>query len=285
MITTIARRLEENPTHLTAREVLHSIYGLGKFNFRDDNGRSLGILSGVARRRIWEYQLDDCAQILASLARAKVRNPGLTSKVVDRVDVASVKGSSSLSLVNLMTGLARSGFRNSRTDRVWDVLADEVASRLVEGRESQLKLPDMLNSVTAYSFPNLKRPHKALFDAVSERLQATSSMTAQEISKYIKACARVQYRSAETLSHCACILRRDGLLRDLGKDELLEIHSGLNKLGADMVEIRESLKDRGIHVPDPPVSGSWFRLGTPPVRITQTRRKKLKPLRRRKLSW
>jgi hypothetical protein len=256
----IASKLGDDLDKLDEDDIVRSIYSLGKFHFRDDRGRCLGLLSGQARRHIWNYSVDDCAQMIASLSRAQAKNPGFVSRVVDRVFADSMKGASYESLVNLMTGLARFGVKDSKKKQIWSILADEVSTRLEQGHESSNS--DILNALTAYSYPNVNRAHERLFKEASKRLRSRDSfLTPQETMKYLRACARVEFRDIESLVYVGTCLRRMNVVKSLSKEDLLVIYTALNKLGAEMAELTEELKARGMEVPG--VKGvTWFRSGT-----------------------
>ena len=245
---------------------MSAVYGLGKFHFRDDGGVCMGILTGQARKHIWDYSVDDCAQMLVSLSRANVKSPGFVNRVLERVCVDSVKDASFESLVNLMTGFARFGVKDSRKKQAWQILANELSLRLANNfsKESSFRIPDLLNAITAYSYPNINRPHVELFEAVSSQIRSHDAvpMTTPEVIKYLKACARVQYRDVEGLVYCGACLRKgvDGIT-SFSKEQLLDIYSSLNKLGAQMDEITLELQARGFAVSNETdaESTTWFK--------------------------
>jgi hypothetical protein len=219
----------------------------------------MGILAASARRHIWNYSIDDCAQMVASLARARVQNPGFITRVVDRVCTDSVRNASFESVVNLMTGLARCGVTCSNKKDIWRTLADDISERLTSVDMPAHRIPDILNALTAYSYRNVNNSHDGLFGAASTRLREGRLLTAAEVSKYLKACARVQFRDPETLKFCGNSLRASDSFSSLPKEDLLAIFTSLDKLGADMPELTTELSSRGVPLTSTPKPVTWFR--------------------------
>lgn len=219
----------------------------------------MGILAASARRHIWNYSIDDCAQIVASLAKSKVVNPGFIGRVVDRVSPESVKEASFESLVNMMTGFARFGIRSSPKKDIWGILADELSDRVASSDLKSDCVTDMLNALTAFSYPNVNKPHDALFGIISTRLRDGRLLNPAEVTKYLLACSRVQFRDPEMLSFCGKCLRSSGAIPSMSTEDLLALYTSLDKLGADMPEIAEVLSSRGVRVSASPKPTTWFR--------------------------
>jgi hypothetical protein len=214
----------------------------------------MGLLTGQARRHIWNYSMNECSQMLSSMARVKVKNPAFVSKVADRVDVDSVKSLSTLSLINLMASFARLG---TNKKGLWQLLSDEVSIRIQS--DSTISSTDLTMALVGYAYPNISKPHQALFQSVSLQLLERDTLSPDDILRYIKACARVQYRDLETLSHCASCLRRDpSIFPSLSKERLLELDSNLDKLGTEMAEVKQELSRLGFPVKSK-VGTPWFR--------------------------
>ena len=243
---------------LEPKEIVQSIYGLGKFHFNEDSGKALGLLAGEARRRIWDYSMDDLAQILASLCRAKISNQGFVTRLSERISSEELESCSTRSIVNLMTGLARSGVSSSRKKLdPWPALADVLSERL-HADPGSLSMDDQLGALTAYAFPHVNHAHVDLFSSVSQKI-LSHALSRQQVLKYLKACARGQFRDIPALSHCAKCLRSDGdFPAAFSTAELLEVFSTLGKLGADLPELTVELSARGVALPAVSTV-TWFR--------------------------
>lgn len=280
----IAERLVEQSESLSPGEILSGIYGLAKFHFQDDSGKVLGILASRARRQIYNFSLDDCAQILASLSRVGHKNQALITRVQERIITEGLDGCSSRSVVNLMTAFARFGVASSRKLDAWPLLAETLASR-IECDSASLSRSDVLAAIVSYSFPHIGRAHDGLFSAASRFLASQpDSFTLTDVRRYVKAASRCQYRNLDTLASCATWVRADlEGLEKLEKGAFLELFNGLEKLGVEIKEINAELARRGIEVPrssDP----TWFRQPAPRP-VTKKITKESRSLRRRKWTW
>ena len=266
LLRTVSEQLVNRHEQLSPVQVSHSVYGLCKFHFNEDEGKTLGMLTGEARRRMWEYSIDDLAQILSSLSRVRVKNQGFVTRLVERITPEQLETCTSRSVVNLMTGLSRNGVRSTRRADPWSVLADELTLRVEH--ESSLSVDDKLAALIAYAYPHVGHAHEGLFSSVSKSLASTLSR--EQIFRYVKACARVQHRDVTVLALCASCLRSDpALLSGLPSSDLVELYSGLDKLGAEMKDLTALLENRGVSLPTV-VKPTWFRQPRP---VTKRRQK------------
>jgi len=248
-------------------DVTRSIYGLAKFRFAEDEGRSLGILSAQARRRIEDYSMAELSQIAASLVRTGVKNNPLTLAILRRVSAESLREMSIRSLVNLMHAFSRSGITGSAKTKkgAWPLMAEELFQRLKEG-EVLIGRSDLLSALDSFAFANKGSKHQGLFDSASMRLTQNNDhlFTNDEVSRYLKACVRTRYRNLDALAFCARSLRfTPGLVDNLTDEELLKLRWLFDELGAEMKELDEEEKRRGIKNCDLKVKKtvkrvSWF---------------------------
>lgn len=259
LLTLIAERLVAEAQWMEPRDIVRSIYGLAKFSFNEDKGVVLGMLSAQARRRIYNYSMDDLSQILASLNRVGIKNQPLVAAVVGRVSEDSVRSMSSEALVNLMSGFSRSGVRSTKKQDPWRILGDELAAR-VHSSPGSIRRHDMLSALVSYAYPHINVAHEDLFSRISfSLLLQGESLSAEEVCRYVLACARTQYRNLEALAFCAQSLRsREGWVVEISNEKLLKLCTGLDKLGVEMKEIDQELVNRGVSVPARN-SVTWFK--------------------------
>lgn len=200
-----------------------------------------------------------------------VKNKPLVHAVVDRLLVSPQLRTFSVQCIsNIMTGIARCGVSYPHKDELWEILADALADRAGTSPDT---LHDSIAGLLAYSYAN-PRTHlnSKLFSEISNILLETSSIDLADIMKYIRACGRVQFRSASALHACAEMMRKKFSAELLAMDtrDLLSLYTDLDKLGAEMTEVSEELRARGVTVADK--SGqTWFkktlpRAGKKPVR-------------------
>lgn len=266
--------------------IVKAVYGLGKFHFIEDDGLSLGTLTAQARRRIWNYSIDDCAQMMASLSRVKFRNSPFINRIVDRVDPESIKSASFMSMVNIMTALSRFGVKDKKQNQIWVTLANELTVRLSpENRIDEYRTADICAALLSYSYPNVKKPHPELFGTASECILDRSDMTFSDVLRYIKACARVEFRDLPAMSHCASNLRKLDEFSSRSREELLDLHINLDKLGADIPELKHELEARGIPINRSSDDPTWFRSQAPNKQKPILRNNEARSIRSRKHSW
>jgi hypothetical protein len=244
------------------RDITRSIYGLCKFNYSDDGGVAVGVLSAQARRRIYNYSMDDLSQIAVSVCRVKVKNQPLVKALVSRVSEDSVRDMRSVSIVNLMSAFSRW----SVVGGSWKILADELAQRLAPGSSPPvLSRDDMLSAIMSYSFPHIGSAHEILFSSVSESLlhpKGREPLSADQVCRYVKACARTQYRNLSTLAYCAQSLRSgegNSIDHHLSNEKVLQLCIGLDKLGAEMKEVDEAILKRGLRSLPQRTGVTWFK--------------------------
>jgi hypothetical protein len=244
---------------LSYSDVLSSIYGLSKFRYDDGSDRCIGILSSRARRHLSEYSLAECSQLLSSLSRVGVKNKPLLHSVVDRLLVSPELRTMSVQCIsNMMTGIARCGVSYPHKDELWDILADALADQAAASPDS---LHDSIAGLLAYSYANPRTdPNSQLFSSISDILIEASSIDLADIMKYIRACSRVQFRSASALQACAENMRKKFSPELLAMDtrDLLSLYTDLDKLGAEMTEVSEELRLRGVTVSDR-TGQTWFK--------------------------
>ena len=283
----ISQQLVDRVDVLEPSHIVKAVYGLGKFHFVEDGGVSLGILTAQARRRIWNYSIDDCAQLISSLSRVKLKNAPFITRVVDRIDDQSIKSSSFIAIVNLMMALSRFGIKDTKQRQVWQILANELTSRLSKIQSlDTYGTRDICGALLSFSYPNVKKPHQELFQVASECISHRSDMTFSDVLKYIKACARVQFRDIPTLSHCALTLRSLNEFSTRSREDLLDLHTNLDKLGADIAELNQELEARGISINRPVEDPTWFRSQAPGHRRKSIlNNNEARSIRSRKHSW
>lgn len=219
---------------MRAHELVNSIYGLGKFYYKESNGRVLGILSAHVRRHIDLYSLDQLSQVLSSLSRVGVVNAPLLSDIVRKLlsRELDVKTCSSRNLVNLMVSFARFGVRPSRKIQVWEYLANEIVFR-----SSDITVSDRIAAIYAYSIMHVSSPHIDLFQACVNTNDDVLLLSPSDVCKYIYACSRVQYRDLEFLA-----LFADSIRENIGKftnEQIRKLYVDLDKLGIEVKEISQ----------------------------------------------
>jgi len=282
----VACQLVENQQPLNPDDLVSVIYGLCKFHFNEDSGKTLGVLTARVRRNLSLYTLTDISQIISSLARVGVCNRPLVSDITPLITPESIEALSNRSLSNLMTGLARFGAKSSPKNPIWDILANEVIRRLQS--DSQWSLSDLLATTLAYSVsatPN-RDVLDRFFSIVSHHLLSVT-LDLQSVSKYIKACSRVEFRDVETLSHCASSLRQIAEFPfKVDTRDLLQIYTNLDKLGIEMKDLEDELTTRDIAIPSNK-SVTWFPASRQKSPKKETRQNQVKSdsLRKRKYSW
>ncbi len=273
---------------LGPEETVRSIYGLCKLNLKDD--KYVGILSSHARRHLGEYTLDACSQMIASLSRAGVKNKPLVHAIVDRIleHPVALDHLSVQSLCNLMTGIARCGVSYPDRGDLWETLAMSLCVKL-SANPTHATIHESVCGLLAYSYSNpILNENDALFEQVSESLvtffSSQSELSLADILKYIKACSRVQYRSVDCLRACAQSIREHHLcdLLSMETSDLLGFFANLEKLGVDMSEVSEELREnRNVSVAVK-TGETWFRQKP----ISQKQRPSKTPsLRKRKWTW
>ena len=246
------------------REVVNAIYGLGKFYFKEEKGQVVGVLSAHVRKHQSEYSLDQLAQVISSLARVGLPNAPLLTSMIASITRTTIQTCSSQSLVNLMVAFSRFGVRPNRKVIVWEILAEELNQRL-----SQLSLDDAVAGLLAYSISHLGAPHVELFRSVSRLLNEETSPKC--ITKYLRGCARAQYRDIEALTVCASVLRREE--DSIDEEVLKEIISNFDHLGIDFF-----VKSQ---IPNSLSAAPWFAKRVLPSKTV----KPVRSLRRRKWTW
>ncbi len=289
LLQNIASQLVQSESRLTPVDSVSAVYGLCKFHFNDDSGRTLGILTSRIRRNLSSYSLSDLSQVISSLARVGVCNKPLVSDIASRISPSELQDLSNQSLSNLMTGLARFGAKSSSKNPVWDILAEEVIRRM-EANSSWL-VPDVLATLLAYS--SASHTNRELtdrfFSTVSQYLLSDSIILDQDsVSKYLKACSRVEFRDIELLSKCASSLRQlPEFFPQSDTRDLLQIYTNLDKLGVDMKDLEDELRRRNITIPFSRPS-TWFPQSQKRANLSsdkRTRPQTSDPLRKRKYSW
>ena len=229
-----------------------------------------------------EYSLDDCAQILSSLSRVKVKNQALLDRVAGSITPESVGNCATRSLVNLMSAFARFGVKPTKKSNPWTFLADELAGRLEAGEPASTS--DLLAALTAYSVHFLGRAHAGLFASASSALLRGAPLTMEDACKYVKACSRTQYRNLETLSACASAIR-GSQIETATESQLLDLYTGLDKLGVEVKEVDAELLRRGVTIPSPSSGSTWFRQAAPVPSKRKGEKSEPVSLRRRKATW
>ena len=287
MLQSVAAQLVKAEISLDPRDLVSAIYGLCKFHFNEDTGRTLGILSSRVRRNLSAYNLDDLSQVISSLARVGVCNRPLVSDVVSLISQSRLTVLSNQSISNLMTGLARFGAKSCPKHPIWETFGEEIVLRLQT--DSEWTVPDLLATILAYSsaaFPKRDVTDR-LFSSVSHYLLSESIVLDQAgVSKYLKACSRVEFRDVEMLAKCAFSLRHCPEFFTLTDTrDLLQIYTNLDKLGVDMKDLEEELRNRNISIPASKPA-TWFPQKTSskpgkPLNVS----KQSDSLRKRKYSW
>ena len=240
------------------------------------------MLASQARRRVYELSLQDCSQVLSSLSKMKVKDLALLCRVQERLINEGAETCTPEGVVNLMTAFARFGTRSTSRADVWPVLADELALRITQG--SRISRTDQLASLMSYSFSHIGSAHDGLFSAVSQALCAddpSDVLPLSQVIRYVKACSRVQFRAIPTLSMCAQSIRSSQEdMEKLSHQDILELFTGLGKLGVEVKELNTELTRRGISIPESSVT--WYRQA-PPNNVEKLSRQS--SLRRRKWTW
>jgi len=242
----------------------------------------VGVLTSQAKRNLSDYSISQCSQLLSSISRLGLANRPLLNKVADRLitDPTSLTAISNQSLTNLMTAFARLGMSNPS---VWENLANQVASR-VSAATTDWNSTDLVATVFAYARANPAHVHNPLFSTVSRALLTRADLTFKEVSRFLIACRRVQYRDLDSLSHCAKCLRSDteNFPSKIETADLLELYTNMDKLGVDMLDVNtELIEIRGVSIPSQK-SPTWF---SPRRRESRDTRKSSDSLRKRKYSW
>lgn len=275
MLEAVSKRLVLVCDTMGPSDLVNSLYGLGKFHFQQDGGTTAGLLSASVRRHLDACSFDQMSQVLSSLIRLGSTNQPLVSAVVGRVLREPLTCCSFQGLVNLMVAFARFGVRPIKN--VWGVLADEVCVRLTESSYSR---SDLLAAIRAYSVMHVGTAHANLFQSVSAALKVGPPLLPEEVCMYVKACSRAQFREVEMLTLCGSSLRQHSFC-SLSDSALLELFSGLDKLGVDMDELSGELKNRGVSVPTKSaVVSTWLRPAVARKPVAES-----KSLRRRKWTW
>ena len=226
--------------------------------------------------------------MIVSLARVGVVNRPLVLEVTSRVTPEELATLSNQSLSNLMTGLARFGVKSTSQYPVWKYLSAAVIERLDKPTgwtPSDLLATTLAVSVSVPPQDDLITPY---FSRISNWiLSSSASINTDCVTKYIKACSRVEFRDVECLSKCASILRQDDKFPSKYETrDLLQIYSNLDKLGIDMKDLEQELCDkRNVEIPKTK-SPTWF----PSPKNSRPKDAKIShhtsdSLRKRKYSW
>jgi len=278
LLSAVANRLREAGVRgrLNSAEVAWTLYGFAKFSSHDT--ALMDLLSIEARRNLHHMDLPQVSSVLASLGKANVHSPVLTSRAAVRLRRFPSEDLDAAPL-NDLSALAMAFGKLQVYDKpLFEALAQAFLRR---GVRLFVQEPCSMLVQLTHAFTKVHIMHSELFAAIAAVLfERFSELTLLDITKYLHGLAKVDYNLPPRLRERL----EDGIeaqakgAASLGVFELLKLASSARRLGLAVPAVDARVK---AVLPYEPAGGE---ISGPPRRPTPPKRRR-QSARKRKWTW
>eukprot|EP00928_Gymnodinium_smaydae_P068797 TRINITY_DN5205_c7_g1_i1.p1 TRINITY_DN5205_c7_g1~~TRINITY_DN5205_c7_g1_i1.p1 ORF type:complete len:646 (-),score=154.35 TRINITY_DN5205_c7_g1_i1:450-2291(-) len=276
LLSALGHRLRDRDVRgdLSSQELADTLYGLAKFTCQDT--ALLDLLSIEARRRLHDMDIPELSVSLASLAKAGVVSPVLTSRAAIKLRRCELSAFDATSIPELAALAMALGKLQARDERLFGVLGDAFLAK-PGGAISRAQCGTLVNII--HAFTKVHATHGALFGEIGHSLaERFEELTVHELVKLLHAAAKVDLEMPEALLVQVGRALDTTALERLGVFELLKLATAARRLRINVPALEAHMgavlpnEVRGLDALSPP------RRPTP---------KKVKPksVRKRKWTW